>query len=152
MLGRYCSLLLLTILATTPAQACDWLIVAGASRVGFVAEQQRAHFRGEFETFAAELRFDPVAYANGQIIGIVKTASVNTGNAERDDYLRSDGTTRDVTFSFEFSPGASEDEARLQGYMDIQRLDFGIGQGEWRNTDWVGNDVRIEVALSLKRP
>ena len=57
-----------------------------------------------------------------------------------------------MTFSFEFSPGASEDEARLQGYMDIQRLDFGIGQGEWRNTDWVGNDVRIEVALSLKRP
>ncbi|UCG73364.1 MAG: YceI family protein [Chromatiales bacterium] len=36
------------------------------------------------------------------------------------------------------------------GKTVLQRLDFGVGQGEWTNTEWVGNDVTVEVSLVLE--
>ncbi|RMF97624.1 MAG: polyisoprenoid-binding protein [Gammaproteobacteria bacterium] len=185
---RLVSFLLLAFLATAPAVACDWLVVSGGSEVGFIAEQQGARFRGGFERFAAEVDFDPAAPTDGRIVGIVFTASVDTQNAERDDYLRSadwfaserwpearfesrsiragdapgrfvaDGllqirdASREAAFVFDFQSAPGSEQARLEGHIDIQRLDYGVGQGEWRNTDWVGNDVRIEVRLELRRP
>lgn len=59
---------------------------------------------------------------------------------------------RDVTrpvpieFSFEKKAGA----AWLKGTATIRRLDFGVGQGDWKDTDTVANDVQIHFALLLK--
>ena len=36
------------------------------------------------------------------------------------------------------------------GKTRIQRLDFGVGQGQWTNTDWVGNEVDVEVKMTLQ--
>lgn len=35
----------------------------------------------------------------------------------------------------------------LQGETTLNRLDFGIGQGEWRSTEWVANAVKVRFAL-----
>jgi len=61
-------------------------------------------------------------------------------------------TLRDVTkdvpidFTFESKEGA----AWLRGTAKIKRLDFGVGQGEWKDTSTVGNDVQVRFALRLK--
>jgi hypothetical protein len=31
----------------------------------------------------------------------------------------------------------------------LQRLPFGVGQGEWRSTEWLDDGVRVEFALTL---
>lgn len=57
------------------------------------------------------------------------------------------GVTKDVPLSFTFTPGASP---KLEGSAALKRLDFGVGQGEWKSTDQVGNDVKVSFSLSLK--
>lgn len=48
---------------------------------------------------------------------------------------------------FEFrDDGAS---ARLTGEVVVSRLRFGIGQGEWADTTWIGGDVTVKFDLSL---
>lgn len=56
--------------------------------------------------------------------------------------------TRDVpiTFTFDNKQGAST----LRGVAAIKRLDFGVGQGEWKDTEWVANDVKVNFTLQLK--
>jgi len=57
------------------------------------------------------------------------------------------GVTKDVAVDFQFTP--TPQGAKLEGSALIKRLDFGVGQGEWKSTEWVGNDVKISFALVL---
>jgi polyisoprenoid-binding protein YceI len=59
--------------------------------------------------------------------------------------------TRDVTLTFTFQPAADGTTAALAGGTAIRRLDFGVGQGEWRDTQWVGDEVQVQFDLSLRR-
>lgn len=59
--------------------------------------------------------------------------------------------TRDVTLSFTFRPAADSGAAVLEGGTTVRRLDFGIGEGEWRDTRWVGDEVTIRFSLFLRR-
>ena len=37
----------------------------------------------------------------------------------------------------------------MTGRTLVKRLDFGVGQGDWKSTEWVGNDVNITFNLRL---
>jgi len=65
--------------------------------------------------------------------------------------LRVRDVTRKVRVPFEFVPGPGADLARLHGGTTIARLDFGVGQGDWRDTEWIANEVRITFDLVLHR-
>jgi polyisoprenoid-binding protein YceI len=39
--------------------------------------------------------------------------------------------------------------AYMSGKTSLRRLDFGVGQGDWKATDQVGNDVGVSFALRL---
>ena len=39
----------------------------------------------------------------------------------------------------------------LSGEVTIKRLDFGVGQGEWQSTEWVGNEVKLQYKVPLVR-
>lgn len=60
-------------------------------------------------------------------------------------------TLRDVTrvvpieFTFEKENGG----AWLKGSATLNRLDFGVGQGEWKDTESVGNEVAVRFSLRL---
>jgi polyisoprenoid-binding protein YceI len=56
--------------------------------------------------------------------------------------------TRDVPIDFTFENKGGD--AWLKGTAKIKRLDFGVGQGEWKDTSQVGNDVQVRFALRLK--
>jgi len=56
--------------------------------------------------------------------------------------------TRDVPIEFTFE--SKNGSAWLKGGAQLKRLDFGVGQGEWKDTEQVGNDVKINFVLLLK--
>lgn len=57
------------------------------------------------------------------------------------------GVSRAVPITFKFA--ATPTGAVLTGAATLQRLDFGVGQGDWKSTEWVGNDVKIAFTLVL---
>jgi len=57
--------------------------------------------------------------------------------------------TKDVPIEFTFEQKGAD--AWLKGTASIKRLDFGVGQGEWKDTETVANEVKIKFALLLKK-
>jgi polyisoprenoid-binding protein YceI len=61
------------------------------------------------------------------------------------------GVTHDLTVPFTFRT-VTENGAAV-AYMDgkttLKRLDYGVGQGDWKATDQLGNDVGVSFALRL---
>lgn len=57
--------------------------------------------------------------------------------------------TRNVPIQFTFQSGDAG--AWLKGEAKLKRLDFGVGQGEWKDTQWVGNEVAVRFELLLER-
>jgi polyisoprenoid-binding protein YceI len=56
--------------------------------------------------------------------------------------------TRDVPIAFTFEK--KDGSAWLKGSAQLKRLDFGVGQGDWKDTEQVGNDVKVNFVLLLK--
>jgi len=61
------------------------------------------------------------------------------------------GTTRDqhVAFTFRTTQEQGKTVGYLTGKTTVKRLDFGVGQGDWKSTEWVGNDVTVSYSLRL---
>lgn len=59
--------------------------------------------------------------------------------------------TREVTlpFSLTETPGGGAPSWLLAGEIVINRLDYGVGQGEWRATEMVGNAVTVRYSVKL---
>jgi polyisoprenoid-binding protein YceI len=59
--------------------------------------------------------------------------------------------TREIHLPFTFEPAADGRSALLSGGTTVHRLEYGVGQGEWSATQWLGNDVRVHFELRLRR-
>ena len=46
-----------------------------------------------------------------------------------------------------FNVESNGDQRVLTGNADLLRLDLGVGTGEWEDTTWVSNEVRVEVRV-----
>lgn len=58
------------------------------------------------------------------------------------------GVTKDVPIDFQVTPTAAG--AKLDGTAKLKRLDFGVGRGDWKSTEWVGDAVKVSFSLLLK--
>lgn len=58
--------------------------------------------------------------------------------------------TREVALAFTLDPLANG-RLLFRGETLISRLDFGVGQGQWADTEWVGDEITIRVNLVLER-
>jgi polyisoprenoid-binding protein YceI len=58
------------------------------------------------------------------------------------------GVTKDVPIDFQFSQAAGG--AKLEGSAKLKRLDFGVGQGDWKSTEWIADAVKVSFSLLLK--
>jgi polyisoprenoid-binding protein YceI len=62
-------------------------------------------------------------------------------------------TIRDITqaveLAFSLTPSETSQYPRFIGDMNISRLDFSVGKGDWIDTRWVANPVSIHVDLQL---
>ena len=61
------------------------------------------------------------------------------------------GVSKDIHVPFSFRTAAEQGKAvgYLLGRTTIKRLDFGVGQGDWKSTEWVGNEVSVSYSLRL---
>jgi polyisoprenoid-binding protein YceI len=57
--------------------------------------------------------------------------------------------TRDLKVPLVFKPDGNG--AQLTGKTAIKRLDFGVGQGDWKSTEWVDDQVGVQLDLRLTR-
>ncbi len=58
------------------------------------------------------------------------------------------GVKKAVPVTFTLAPAGAA--TVMKGSASFKRLDFGLGQGEWASTEWVGDavDVRFELKLA----
>jgi polyisoprenoid-binding protein YceI len=61
------------------------------------------------------------------------------------------GVTRDqhVLFALRTASEQGHTVAYLTGKTTLHRLDYGVGQGEWKSTEWVGADVIVTYSVRL---
>jgi polyisoprenoid-binding protein YceI len=57
------------------------------------------------------------------------------------------GVSKDVPIDFQFTSSAAG--AKLDGSASLKRLDFGAGQGDWKSTDQIKDEVKINFSLVL---
>lgn len=151
----------------------------GAGTLTFVATQAGAKFTGAFRRFHVNLDFDPARPEGGSLDVTVETASLDTKDRDRDEILRGTdffwvekypeasfhakrferagegwratgeltirGATKTVPVEFTLAPAG----AAMKGGAQLERLAFGLGQGDWASTEWVGNEVEVRFDLKL---
>ncbi len=164
-----------------PADASEWQVVEDSSNVRFIGVQEGSAFRGRFKNFTAMIDFDPLNPTAGKIIGVVKTESVESGDAERDATLMEEDW---------FDP-QSHPESRFESER-IEQLDDGtfaahgqltlVGVSQpvtmpfefevsgatahfsgsfdikrlnfgvgWDTTNWIDDEVAVQVELDLQQ-
>jgi len=90
-------------------------------------------------------KFPEARFAASQI---AKTAA---GGYEAAGTFLLRGVTRALRVPFTLRSATEQGRPVLYmtGKTLIKRLDFGVGQGDWKSTEWVGNDVNITFNLRL---
>jgi polyisoprenoid-binding protein YceI len=98
------------------------------------------------EELFATAKFPQAHFSASQI---VKTA----GGYEAAGKLTIRGATRDarVPFTFRETSEGGVTAGYMAGKTVVRRLDYGVGQGEWKATDQAGNEVTVSFALRLTR-
>ena len=61
------------------------------------------------------------------------------------------GTSKTIEVPFTLTPAADGASARLEGETEINRLDYGVGQGQWADTQWAANRVMLKFSVKLIR-
>ena len=71
------------------------------------------------------------------------------GGLEAVGKLTMRGVSKDLRLPLTLKPTATGFE--LSGQTAIRRLDYGVGQGEWKSTESVGDEVKIQYKVALVR-
>ncbi len=61
------------------------------------------------------------------------------------------GVSRPVEVQLSMELDDNGERGKLSGTAVLRRLDFGVGQGDWSGTEWVGNDVNVRFDLAILR-
>ncbi|HTL91560.1 MAG TPA: YceI family protein [Steroidobacteraceae bacterium] len=179
------ALLICGVAAADAPGVTHYVLDPARSSLEFTFLQAGAQNKGRFRSLQVSFDFSPDNLAASHLDVVVEINSLDSGDQERDDTLRSAdllavskfpqahfaaaqinrsaagyeaigkltirGVTRDARIPFTFRT-ASENGAPV-GYMSgktsVRRLDYGVGQGDWKATDQVGNEVGIAFALRL---
>jgi polyisoprenoid-binding protein YceI len=93
--------------------------------------------------------FDIAKYQQARFTSaqIVKTA----GGYDAVGKLTLRGVSRDthVPFTLRTVTEQGKSVSYLTGQTTIKRLDFGVGQGDWKSTEWVGDAVTVSYSVRL---
>jgi polyisoprenoid-binding protein YceI len=156
------------------------------SLLRFSFEQSGASNTGRFGKYTADVTFAADNPAASKIDVSIDMASLDTGDQERDDTLKTSDlfdpakfpkarfvsskitstgagryeaqgklTIRNVTkdiklpITFQTKDEKGKQIGFLTGRYSLKRLEYGVGQGEWKSTEWVKDDVLVTFSLKL---
>ncbi|HVC31173.1 MAG TPA: YceI family protein [Steroidobacteraceae bacterium] len=106
-------------------------------------DQQRNGLLGSYDFF--DVAQYPQARFTASRIERTATGFDATGSLT----LRGVSRSISVPFTWHTATGNGRPIGYLSGRTILRRLDFGVGQGQWHYTQWVGNDVTVRFALVL---
>jgi polyisoprenoid-binding protein YceI len=190
MTGRFVSLLAALFVAGSALAAgaapVKYTLEQPASLLRFSFEQAGANNTGRFGKYTADVTFAADNLAASKIDVSIDIASLDTGDKERDDTLKSADlfdpakfpkarfvsskitivgggryeaqgklTIRNVTkdiklpITFQTKEEKGRQMAYLTGRYTLKRLEYGVGQGDWKSTEWVKDDVVVTFSLKL---
>jgi len=172
-----------------PAPLLHYSLDPAKSTLQFDFVQAGAQNKGKFTKFPVTFDFNADNLATSKLEVTVQITSLDTGDKDRDETLRSPdlfdaakfpqahfsatqflrrkapneimasgkltirGVTRDtqVPLAFRTANEGGQAVCYLTGDTIIHRLDFGVGQGDWKNTgsDGIANDVKVSYSLRL---
>ncbi|HUO43318.1 MAG TPA: YceI family protein [Burkholderiales bacterium] len=75
--------------------------------------------------------------------------AIGNGRYEARGTLEIKGARSEVTVPFTYQPAAG---GVFEGVFVISRLHYNIGEGKWRDTDTVGDDVQIKFRIVTDSP
>ncbi len=58
----------------------------------------------------------------------------------------------DLPFSLKFSEENNESHVQMAGEIELMRLEYNVGQGQWSSTDAIDNMVQIKINLMARLP
>jgi polyisoprenoid-binding protein YceI len=103
----------------------------------------RDQYLGQDAWFAAD-KFPTATYA---ITGIEKIAN-NQFVAHGNLTIRDKTMPLNLPFTFSLDIGTGATIAHAIGEARLNRLDFGVGQGEWTDTSMIGNEIVVKVIVT----
>jgi cytochrome b561 len=94
--------------------------------------------------------FDVARFAEARYVATAFTANAGGYSAQGQLSLR--GITREVPLQFTYTPAAADGKRGpvLAGSATLKRLDFGVGEGEWKSTEWIADEVKVLFNLPLQ--
>jgi polyisoprenoid-binding protein YceI len=171
------SLFLIVLTLAARAAAADECHAVDAARgsVKFELRQAGSPFRGTFKRFGGELCLAQERVTN--IAVWLEPASVDTGLPEIDAALKEQeffdvrnhpriafngagangvargaleirGKRRELDVPLRLN--GSGPSRTVSGSFTLRRLDYGIGTGEWSDTRWLGDEVKVEFSAALR--
>jgi polyisoprenoid-binding protein YceI len=99
------------------------------------------------ELLGADL-FDAKKHPTAQFVASMFAKGAN-GNVEAVGKLTLRGVTRDLRLPLSIRSTAHGVE--ISGETTIRRLEYGVGQGDWKSTEWVGDEVKLQYKVPLAK-
>lgn len=95
------------------------------------------------ETLRSGPFFDVARFPQARFVA-TKFRSLGGNRYAADGTLTLRGQTKPVTLGFTWAPGA---KPVLTGAATVRRLDFGVGGGEWADTELIPNEVAVSTRV-----
>jgi polyisoprenoid-binding protein YceI len=94
--------------------------------------------------------FDVKKFPKARFVS-TRIVSSGAGRYEAQGKLTIRNVTKDVKVPIAFQTKAEQGKnmGYLSGRMTIKRLEYGVGQGEWKSTEWVNDEVSVTFSLRL---
>lgn len=95
------------------------------------------------EDFFDAARFPTAKFASDSI------KPLGSGRYQVNGKLSLRDVTKSVSVPFNWAPAADGKSAQLTAGFTLQRLDYGIGRGQWADTQWVGDTVELKFSINF---
>jgi len=94
--------------------------------------------------------FDVAKFPKARFVSS-KITLLGTGRYEVTGKLTIRNVTKEAKFpiTFQTKDEKGKQVGFLAGRVGIKRLEYGVGQGEWKSTEWVKDDVLVTFSLKL---
>jgi polyisoprenoid-binding protein YceI len=99
------------------------------------------------ELLGADL-FDAKQFPTAQFVASSFAKGAN-GGVEAVGKLTLRGVTRDLRLPLSIHSTANGVE--ISGETTLRRLEYGVGQGDWKSTEWVGDEVKLQYKVPLAK-
>ena len=121
-------------------------LAAGSLKVVVQVASVDTEDKDRNETLLGTDLFDAQKFPTAQYVA-ASFAKRADGTLEAVGKLTLRGVSHDLRLPLKIVPNATGLE--LSGAAAIKRLDYGVGQGEWKATDSVGDEVKLQYKVSL---